>query len=123
MAEQAAERHSSVSREPPFAEDAAPAPPALAAVQGTLAICDAPQLPPNDVRRQTMRSWTVAHTAAFLRRRDLPSAARVLEASDTNGVELFDMELDTLVDDLRVSRFHARRVLAARDAFLYGSAK
>ena len=56
-------------------------------------------------------------------RRDLPSAARVLEASDTNGVELFDMELDTLVDDLRVSRFHARRVLAARDAFLYGSAK
>ena len=67
-----------------------------------------------------MRSWSVARAAVFLERCDLRGAAKTCADNGVNGIDLMDISLETLMDDLRMARFGARKVIDARDAFLAG---
>ena len=51
---------------------------------------------------------------------DLQGAARVFRDSGANGNDLLTLTMEALEEDLRMSRFGARKVIAARDAFLEG---
>lgn len=73
-------------------------------------------LPP----RSIMGGWSVAGVVSFAHARDLAGPATALFASGVNGTDLLDMTGGVLVDEVRVTPFAARKILAARDAFLAG---
>ena len=68
-----------------------------------------------------MKGWSVKEVGDFLRGADLQGPASACEASGVDGRDLFAMEASTLREDVRLSPFAARKVLAARDFFLSGS--
>ena len=57
---------------------------------------------------------------SFARARDLAGPASSLFASGVNGLDLLDVDENTLVNDLRLTPFAARKALGARGAFLAG---
>ena len=65
-----------------------------------------------------MKSWTVHEVASFLQMKDLDGPAGHLSANGVTGEDLFSFDRRDLIDDLRCSPFAAKKVLAARDAFL-----
>ena len=71
-------------------------------------------------RTEQMRSWTVAETGRFLEERDLAGPAELARVSGVNGTDLFHLSTNELSHDVRLSPLAARKVAAARDAFLQG---
>ena len=65
-----------------------------------------------------MRTWTVAETARFLDENDLAGPAEIARASGVNGSDLLQLSLDDLIKEVRMTPFAAKKVLAARTAFL-----
>ena len=65
-----------------------------------------------------MRQWTASEVSGFLRRGDLDGPAATCWASGVHGADLLDFTWEALSDDVRLTPFAARKVLAARDAFL-----
>ena len=70
--------------------------------------------------RDVMRAWSVNELGSFAKARDLAGPASVLAASGVNGADLLTMDEATLVHDVRMTPFAARKVLRARDSFLAG---
>ena len=69
-------------------------------------------------RREQMRSWSVAETGRFLEERDLAGPAEQAQMSGVNGADLLQLSREDLSSEVRLSPFAARKVVAARDAFL-----
>ena len=65
-----------------------------------------------------MRAWTVAETVRFLDENDLAGPAEIARASGVNGSDLLQLSLDDLIKEVRMTPFAAKKVLAARTAFL-----
>ncbi len=70
--------------------------------------------------RAVMSAWSVNSVVSFANARDLAGPAAALFASGVNGSDLLEVTEDVLVKEVRVTPFGARRVLAARGAFLGG---
>ena len=68
-----------------------------------------------------MRIWSVDGVVAFAHARDLAGPAVTLFNNAVNGADLLAVDLETLVQDVRLTPFAAKKVLAARDAFLAGA--
>ena len=68
----------------------------------------------------SMATWTADDVKDFVQSRDLSGPAAVLFASGVNGSDLLALDEDSLVKDVRLTPFAARKVLAARDGFLAG---
>ena len=62
--------------------------------------------------------WSVAEVVSFLKAKDLDGPAETLSANGVRGGDLLTMSLETMTRDLRLSAFAARRIMAARTAFL-----
>lgn len=69
-------------------------------------------------RTEQMRSWTVAETQRFLEEHDLAGPAELTRVSGVNGADLLGLSSDELSSEIRLTPFAARKVVAARDAFL-----
>ena len=69
-------------------------------------------------REEQLRRWTVAEVVSFLKAHDLEGPSETLFANGVRGVDLVDMSEAVLTHEFRLSGFAARRVLAARNAFL-----
>ena len=67
-----------------------------------------------------MASWTVAGVVAFAKAQDLAGPSAGLFSSGVNGADLLTLDERTLVDDVRLTPWGARKVLRARDAYLSG---
>ena len=67
---------------------------------------------------ERMRAWTVAETARFLDENDLAGPADIARASGVNGSDLLQLSLDDLIKEVRMTPFAAKKVVAARAAFL-----
>ena len=65
-----------------------------------------------------MASWTVDGVIAFAQAQDLEGPAAALFTNAVNGSDLLTMDLPTLVEDLRLTPWAARKVLHARDAYV-----
>ena len=76
---------------------------------------------PTPCPRSTMRTWQVEDVLRFAKAKDLAGPAAGLYASGVNGADLLDLDEATLVDDVRLTPFAARKLIRARDAFLAGS--
>ena len=72
-------------------------------------------------RSNAMSQWTCADTVRFLREVDLEGPAQLCYASGVNGRDLLELTAETLCEEVRLSRFAARKVVAARDRFLSGA--
>ena len=68
---------------------------------------------------EDMRSWTVAETGRFLEDQDLEGPAELFRMSGVNGIDLLQLSLSELCTDVRLTPFAARKVVAAREAFLH----
>ena len=71
--------------------------------------------------RAVMGSWNVDAVVTFAHGRDLAGPAAALFTSSVNGSDLLTLTEDVLVHEVRLTPFAARKVMAARDAFLAGS--
>ena len=69
-------------------------------------------------REEQLRRWTVAEVVSFLKAHDLEGPSETLFSNGVRGADIIDMTEEVLTSELRLSRFAARRVVAARDAFL-----
>eukprot|EP00973_Karenia_brevis_P086554 12001836-Karenia_brevis.AAC.1 len=65
-----------------------------------------------------MRGWTVAETVRFFKESDSEGPADTCAASGVSGADLVTLSISELVHDVRLTPFAARKVAAARDAFL-----
>ena len=75
-------------------------------------------VPPQDA----MKEWSVSCLRTFLRARDLQGLGDVCYTNGVNGGDLFGFEDEgSLVRDLRLTPFQARKLLSARSLFLEGS--
>ena len=75
----------------------------------------APQI---ETPAQQMERWTVLEAVAFLKANDLEGPAQVLYAHGVRGQDLARLTNDDLEKDLKLSRFTASRVHAAKLDFL-----
>ena len=67
----------------------------------------------------TMRSWGVEEVGEFFNSMDACGIASVMQSNFVNGLDLLLFEsAEQLVQDLRVTPFAARKVLALRNTFL-----
>ena len=73
-------------------------------------------MPPADA----LRKWSAADVKAFLRARDLTGLAEVCFASDVTGEDLASFDEQAVVTDMRLTPFQAKKLIAARSAFLAG---
>ena len=71
-------------------------------------------------RAEQMRSWTVAETARFLEGHDLAGPAELMRRSGVNGADLLLLPQRKLCTDVLLTPLAARKVVAARDAFVSG---
>ena len=71
---------------------------------------------------EKMRTWSVAEVVSFLKSNDLDGPANVVFTHGVRGQDLLTLDFNDLVDDLRLSRFSAGRILAATRAFLRSAA-
>ncbi len=69
---------------------------------------------------ELMKTWHVDNVVAFAHARDLAGPATALFRNAVNGADLLVLDFDTLVSEVRLTPFAARKVLNARDAFLAG---
>lgn len=76
------------------------------------------QTMPEETRESMMRRWLVKDVSSFLENADLKGPAAVLYANGASGQDLLEFGVDGLVTELRLSLFAARKIIAARDAFL-----
>ncbi len=76
------------------------------------------QTMPAETREVMMRRWLVKDVSSFLDKADLKGPAAVLYANGVSGKDLAELGVDSLVAELRLSAFAARKIIAARDAFL-----
>ena len=76
------------------------------------------QSTPTETREVMMRRWLAKDVSTFLQKADLEGPAATLFSNGFSGADLFDYGVTALVTDLRLSTFAARKVIAARDAFL-----
>lgn len=72
-------------------------------------------------RLDEMKTWSAKTVTGFLEQADLGGPAKLLFNSGVNGGDLTTLCKEVLVDDLRLSRFAAGKVLKARDDFLSGA--
>ena len=93
--------------------------PAWASSPGAAAAAAAAAAPLPDPRL-TMAAWRASELVAFAKRKDLAGPATVLFASGMDGEDFLHVDEATLVRDVRLTPFGARRLLRARDAFLSG---
>ena len=68
--------------------------------------------------REEMATWKCKAVKAFLQKADLEGPAATLFANGVNGGDLVEMTAASLMADVRVTKFTASKVLAARDSFL-----
>ena len=68
--------------------------------------------------RDIMTGWPVRDVVSFLEGNDLQGPASVFHANGVNGSDLLAMTTDTMVQELRLSSFAARKVADARDMCL-----
>ena len=68
--------------------------------------------------REVVQAWSVKETCDALRDHDLRSAATILERQDFNGEDLCACTINSLTTDLRMTAFHAEKVVRFRDALL-----
>ena len=76
------------------------------------------QTMPVETREVMMRRWLVTDVSSFLEKADLKGPAAVLHANGVSGKDLAELGVDSFVVALRLSAFAARKIIAARDAFL-----
>ena len=69
-------------------------------------------------RTEQMRSLAVAETQRFLEEHDLAGPAELTRVSGVSGADLLGLSSDELSSKIRRAPFAARKVAAARDAFL-----
>ena len=69
-----------------------------------------------------MQRWTTEDVVRFLAASDLDGPARTMVANGVRGRDLISLSHEELVNDLKLSRFAAGRVLQGRDAFLASAA-
>ena len=69
-------------------------------------------------REDQMRSWTVAETGRFLKEHDLAGPAEQAWRSGVNGADLLQLSPEDLCSEVRLTPFAARKVAAAKNAFL-----
>ena len=67
---------------------------------------------------QLMHRWTTEDVVRFLAASDLGGPVRTMVANGVRGRDLMSLPHEELIDDLKLLRFVAGRVLQARDAFL-----
>ena len=65
-----------------------------------------------------MQRWTTEDVVRFLAATDLDGPARTMVANGVRGRDFISLSRDELIEDLKLSRFAAERILQARDAFL-----
>ena len=65
-----------------------------------------------------MQTWSVRNVVSFLKSADLEGPAAAFWTHGVNGIDFASIDEATLCDDLRLSRFTARKVLAARASYL-----
>ena len=66
-----------------------------------------------------LRAWSVSEVAAFFEARDASGLATVLQHNAVNGSDLFAwQDSQQVLDDLRVTKFAAQKIVSLRDAFL-----
>ena len=68
--------------------------------------------------RDLMAEWSVAAVSSFLQSADLEGPSQTLFNHGVAGVDLLAFTAADLTNDLRLSAFTARKVLAARDRYL-----
>ena len=73
---------------------------------------------PAETREVTMRRWLAKVVSSFLETADLEGPEATLYANGVSGKELYEFGVHGLVADLRLSVFAARKIIAARGAFL-----
>ena len=69
---------------------------------------------------EQMRSWTVAETARFLEGHGLAGPAVLMRRSGVNGADLLLLPQRKFCTDVLLTPLAARKVVAARDAFVSG---
>ena len=69
-------------------------------------------------RAEQMRSWTAIETVRFLEGHDLAGPAELVRRSGVNGADLLQLSEQELCTDVLLAPLAARKVAAARDAFL-----
>ena len=69
-------------------------------------------------RSEQMARWNVGGTSSFLDSRDLLGASRICANNDVTGIDMLNMTQQSLTEEIGVSPFAARKILAARDSFL-----
>ena len=67
---------------------------------------------------QIMQRSTTEDVVRFLAASDLGAPARTMVANGVRGRDFISLSRDELIEDLKLSRFAAERILQARDAFL-----
>ena len=65
-----------------------------------------------------MCAWTVAETVNFLQAADLEGPAELFRQNGVNGNDLLELDEQCMVEDLRATRFAARKVTRARKNYL-----
>ena len=71
-----------------------------------------------ETQNRPMSLWTCTELLTFLTKEDVQGPASVLFANGVNGEDLRTMTETTLVQELRLSPFAARKILRARDVFV-----
>ena len=74
---------------------------------------------PERSKREEMLHWRVAEVVAFLEQSDLSGPAKVCHHNGVAGSDLLQLSEKDLVDDLKMTPFAARKVVAIRDSFLF----
>lgn len=68
-------------------------------------------------KQEQMAQWSVAQVVAFLERSDLHGPAQTCHRNGVAGSDLVEISASELIDDLRMTSFAARKVIAARESF------
>jgi len=69
-------------------------------------------------RMTTIKQWTVADIVRFIKEADVEGPAKLCHDSCVCGEDLLQITEEALCTEVRLSRFAARKVIAARERFL-----
>ena len=85
-----------------------------------------PQRQPEQTRaappEALLKTWSVADVRVFLNSRDLRGLAELCYTNGVNGADLAQLHEATVIEELRLTPFQAKKLLGARAAFLAGEA-
>ena len=83
-----------------------------------------PQRQPEQTRaappEALLKTWSVADVRVFLNSRDLRGLAELCYTNGVNGADLAQLHEATVIEELRLTPFQARRLQGARAALLAG---